>query len=59
MLLETKPWAKKERKSEKKGEEEKGSCVCTAAKPLNVPLIDVNGKKGQKGRQNPLCSVST
>lgn len=48
----------------KEDEEEKNDpCVCTAAKQLNVPLINRNGKKGERepapNHQPTLCLLGT
>ena len=41
MLLERRHWVKKKRERVRKND----PCVCTAAKQLNVLLINLNGKK--------------
>lgn len=61
MLLERRSRVKKGK--EKKEKKKKDPCVCTAAKQLNVPLMDLNGKKGEEEpspcHQPTLCLLGT
>lgn len=62
MLLERRHWVKK-REREREWVGKNDPCVCTAAKQLNVLLINLNGKKGEVERSPspgpPFCLLGT